>query len=462
MAKTNRYLPILIILLLGLGLRLININQSFWLDEASQANLSSLPLHQIWYGRGGDFHPPLFYFLVHTWLIFGRSEIWLRTLPLTFGIANIFIIYLLARDLFPQMESKIRYLSALLLAISPFHIYYSQELRMYSLLCLLGTMSMYFFFRRRYLLLSVFNTLLLYTHYSAIFLIATQLIYVVMYSRKELKSFTFSFLLSAFSYLPWLPQFYRQLNSGLNIDTYLPGWRQVLSISPLKAFPVIVFKLVAGRISFISRIVYGIYIVFVFTVTFLALVISPRPKRQLVIWVFFPVILLLLTSLALPQNQPFRVIYVLPGFILLFARACIRYPKLIVTLVCYIFIVGDIAYFTRPRLQRENWRDASAFLSRQQTAVVVKFSDRFAPLAWYAPDLPVVGPVSTFPAAYQPVFEKLGPALATSTRVYLLQYLTDLTDPHREVDRVIENLGFSQTKIHDFSGVGFIYEYSRQ
>ena len=283
-----------------------------------------------------------------------------------------------------------------------------------------------------------------------------------MYSRKELKSFTFSFLLSAFSYLPWLPQFYRQLNSGLNIDTYLPGWRQVLSISPLKAFPVIVFKLVAGRISFISRIVYGIYIVFVFTVTFLALVISPRPKRQLVIWVFFPVILLLLTSLALPQNQPFRVIYVLPGFILLFARACIRYPKLIVTLVCYIFIVGDIAYFTRPRLQRENWRDASAFLSRQQTAVVVKFSDRFAPLAWYAPDLPVVGPVSTFPAAYQPVFEKLGPALATSTRVYLLQYLTDLTDPHREVDRVIENLGFSQTKIHDFSGVGFIYEYSRQ
>ena len=32
----------------------------------------------------------------------------------------------------------------------PVHIYYSQEFRSYSLLCLLGTISMYYFYKKRY------------------------------------------------------------------------------------------------------------------------------------------------------------------------------------------------------------------------------------------------------------------------------------------------------------------------
>src|SRR3972149_7055176 len=84
----KRNTSILILILgLGLGLRLWGVNQSLWLDEASQAQQSVLPIKQIWSGRVGDFHPPLFYLMAHAWR-----------------------------------------------AINPFHIYFSQEFRINSLL----------------------------------------------------------------------------------------------------------------------------------------------------------------------------------------------------------------------------------------------------------------------------------------------------------------------------------------
>src|SRR3989344_7873468 len=115
--------PLLLVILLGLVLRLIKIDQSFWLDEASQAQLSLLPLSQIWFGRVGDFHPPLFYFLSHFWLQLGRSEVWLRLLPVSFGVATIYVLHLFGQKL------KLGILPAFLLSIAPFHIYYSQEFR---------------------------------------------------------------------------------------------------------------------------------------------------------------------------------------------------------------------------------------------------------------------------------------------------------------------------------------------
>ena len=134
---------LILILILGSGLRLIKLDQSFWLDEASQAQLSSMSLSQIWSNRPGDFHPPLFYFLAHYWLQLGRSETWLRLLPISFGILNIAVIYYLAYAINPKLGLT----AAFLLAINPFHVYYSQEFRMYSLLALLGTLSMSAFYK---------------------------------------------------------------------------------------------------------------------------------------------------------------------------------------------------------------------------------------------------------------------------------------------------------------------------
>ena len=58
---------------------------------------------------------------------------------------------------------------------------------------------------------------------------------------------------------------------------------------------------------------------------------------------------------------------------MILAGAAVRFPKTFVTLVVYISIVGNVLYFTRPRLQREQWRQAIDFLRQQNITVVVKF-----------------------------------------------------------------------------------------
>ncbi len=449
----NSKITLIIVLSLAVLLRLFNLDQSFWLDEASQAQMSSLSPRAIWFDRGGDFHPPLFYLLAHFWLLFGKSEVWLRLLPVSFGVINVYIIYLLAKKVIPGQQI----LASFLLAIAPFHIYYSQEFRSYSLLCLLGTLSMYFLFQKKYMSLMIVNSLLFYTHYSSIFLLLTQLFLVPKADyKKYLIHNTLYFLLI----IPWLPQFVHQLNSGVNIDNYLPGWRNVLSLPVLKAFPVTVFKLVAGRINFLSRYLYGMYIVFVFAVTFSAFFVARAQKRFLFIWALVPVFIMMLVSFAIPQSQPFRVIFVLPAFILLMTQAGSKFPKLFLTFFIYIALTGNITYYTRPRIQREDWRGAISFLATKNMPIVIKFSGNFAPITWYNPSLPVIAAVPHYPASSQDVTSKLIP-LSTQKSVLLVDYLGELTDPNRVTDQILGEMGFVAGRVHDFSGVGFIREYHR-
>jgi uncharacterized membrane protein len=464
MAKRTHQLILIGIFLLGLILRLINLNQSFWLDEATQGQLSILPVSQIWSERSGDFHPPLYYLLIHYWATVSHSEIWLRLPSVLAGVLTIWVVYKFSKQLFPKYV-KAHYLSAFLLAIAPFHIYYSQEFRSYSLLCLLATVSMFAFYQKKYWQTGLANTLLIYTHYSGFFLIVTQLIYWIIYDRQNIKQYVLSHFLTLLIFMPWLPQFSKQLTSGIRADQYLPGWTSVLSIAPLKTFPVIIFKIIAGRINFLSRYLYGVYIVFVFAVTFTGIFFADKNRKFLLVWGFLPIFLLMTISLVLPQAQPFRIIYILPGLILLLTQACLRFPKLFITMLIYISIVGNITYFTRPRLQREQWRQAITYLrenSNGQTKILVKFSDRFSPFYWYAPDFRVDSAVSAYPATTIDVTTKIKKFLPQTESLYVLDYLGDLTDPSRVVDGVLKSSGYEENSAKDFPGVGIIRQYQKK
>ncbi len=463
MAKPIRRYLIFLILALGLALRLVNLSQSFWLDEATQGQLSALSLSQIWFGRGGDFHPPLYYLFSHYWLLVSHSEVWLRFPSIIFSLVNIYILYLFAKLLF-KTSVWAPYLAAFLLAIAPFSIYYSQEFRSYSLLCLLGTLSMYFFYRRRYFTVAFVNTLAVYTHYAAVFFIVTQFVIWFIYFRDRHRQFFLSQLILVILYLPWLPQFLRQLHSGISIKNYFPGWYQVLSVAPLKAFPVVLFKIAAGRIDFLNRYLYGLYIVSVFAIVFSGLLFAPKFRYFLLSWLFLPVFLLIIISLALPQTQPFRVIFILPALVLLLTQACLRFPRLFITLLLYIALVGNITYFTRPRLQREQWRQAISYLQSRAaptTLVAVKFTAKFSPFYWYDPSLPVAPLVSAYPAGSADLAAHLS-ALPPSVRsLYVLDYLGDLTDPRHLTAPALTAAGFSEVSAQDFSGVGIIRLYER-
>lgn len=88
------------IIILALILRFIAINQSFWLDEATSGIvIRNLNFSQIISEFSpGDFHPPLYYFALKLWyLMFGSSEIALRSLSVIFGIGSVYLAYLVGK-----------------------------------------------------------------------------------------------------------------------------------------------------------------------------------------------------------------------------------------------------------------------------------------------------------------------------------------------------------------------------
>ena len=122
-----------LILLLGIFLRLISLNQSLWLDEAIIVNATSTNsfLGMITEYSKADSHPPGFLAILWIWTkIFGTGEVIVRLPSVIFGIVTVGITYLIGKKL---RSAKLGLLAALLLAVNPLHIYYSQEARMYSL-----------------------------------------------------------------------------------------------------------------------------------------------------------------------------------------------------------------------------------------------------------------------------------------------------------------------------------------
>lgn len=145
-------LPLLsALLLLAFLLRSIFLDQqSLWADEAyslSMATRDSLQqvLNEVLAGDPNTPHTPLYYLLLMPWLnLAGTSDFALRWFSVAFGLLTVPVSYVLAKRLTGPAAAI---LVALLCALSPFLVYYSQEARMYSMAGLIAALMAYFFLR---------------------------------------------------------------------------------------------------------------------------------------------------------------------------------------------------------------------------------------------------------------------------------------------------------------------------
>jgi len=142
-----------LILLLALALRLINISgHTLWYDEAFAVLFSEKGLDAMLYGTltpvaGGaaDIHPLLYYMTLDGWMaLFGQSPAVVRLWSVLLGVATVGVMCLLGRDLFGRNTGLA---AAFITAVMPFHVQYSQEVRMYSLLALLLMLCTWCFVR---------------------------------------------------------------------------------------------------------------------------------------------------------------------------------------------------------------------------------------------------------------------------------------------------------------------------
>ena len=325
-----------LILLLGLIVRLININQSLWLDEAINVlavrDFKLFDLITIY--SPGDFHPPLYHVILWFWIrLFGTNEISVRLLSVVFGLGTLWVCYLLIKKFFSEKQAI---LSTILLATSPLHIYYSQEARMYMETAFFAIVSVYFFLNvisegkkcnlGSYIGFIISTTLLLYSEYVPYFLVLSQnLIYLpLIYTHKRLmRKWLLSLSFILLMLIPWLPYLWLQLNIAIGVARSYPLWNSVVGQASWKTVPLLITKFLIGHITIQDKLIYGITTIpLILLVGILSLNYWKAGKDN---WINKVVIKLLIYTILIPYLISFfisifayfRFIFLLPLFYLI-------------------------------------------------------------------------------------------------------------------------------------------------
>jgi len=187
---------LLALVIIGTIVRLYKLQyQSPWGDELftminTTTDKSFIEIFQI---LKNDVHPPLYYYIIHCFnFIFGDTLFSARVVSVLFGICGFLSIYYLGKEL---INKKIGLIAVALLILNHFHLYHSQEARMYSMLFFTTTISFYYLIKfiknptlKSALFHSIFACLMIYTHFFALFTLLSQyliLLYFLYSFRKS-------------------------------------------------------------------------------------------------------------------------------------------------------------------------------------------------------------------------------------------------------------------------------------
>ncbi|MEZ4853128.1 glycosyltransferase family 39 protein [Flavobacterium sp.] len=194
--KNNYWL--IVILILGSILRFYNIDfQSIWLDEIHTMNEAN-PNHSILQVYNSVYNaeqmPPLYFIIINIlFKIFGYTSFVLRAFSAICGIASIYSTYLLSKEFF---NKNVALISAVLISINYFGIYYSQDGRPYTFLYLFTTISFLFLVKfiktpniKNSFLYGLFTALMIYGHFFALFILFSQvltlLFFIILVNNKD-------------------------------------------------------------------------------------------------------------------------------------------------------------------------------------------------------------------------------------------------------------------------------------
>ena len=218
--------------LLALALRLLSLDQSLWGDEGF-----------TWIVTGRDsvggvvdavrssyeVTPPLYF--VFAWLFrrLGDTPEMIRAPSVLAGTALVPVVFVLGSR---TLGWRVGLLASALLALSPIAIYYSVEARNYSLLALILALSTLVLLRATtkgasrwwWLAFSLLTALAVYTHYTSVFVISGQFLWVLLFRRSHALWLLASGLLVAALFVPWLPELERDTGAlgSVAIDRLYP------------------------------------------------------------------------------------------------------------------------------------------------------------------------------------------------------------------------------------------------
>lgn len=356
------------ILAMGAVLRFYHLDyQSLWLDELYSivpTNPDNSLGDVIDYAKGDQ--PPLFFIYIHyVFKIFGYTELVGRAACALVGLAGIIAIYFLGKECFGKATGVF---AALITSVNYFHIYYSQELRFYSMAFLMALLSYLFFIRAfkrgklsDYFAYVISTIGLLYTHYYGLIIFGTQIFVFLMLLlyKRDMRFLILSFISGALvivAYTPWLPTIMNDLGTSLS-------WIK----KPEPYFVAQYFYDYTGKDAFTSLLL--VVLIFQFCKTFVRSVLSQETRNVfliLITWILLSYLVPYIRSILIsPVLSNRYTIVTLPALIVLFAigwseikNSKWRYSLSILLVLSAII---NLIYFRQhyTRLQKDQFREAS-------------------------------------------------------------------------------------------------------
>ncbi len=217
--SANVVLALLVVVILVSVLVRLHSASVLWLDESLSIEIARRPVPQLLEALRRDGSPPLYYLVLHVWMIlFGESATATRALSTVFSLAALPVMFATGRRL---GGSTVAWGALLLLAVNPFAVRYATETRMYALvqlLALLGVLAVLRALERpsylRLLLVAVLSGSLALTHYWALFLLAATglvLVGLSLSGRSAARRVLVALVAGGILFAPWIPDFLFQV-----------------------------------------------------------------------------------------------------------------------------------------------------------------------------------------------------------------------------------------------------------
>jgi uncharacterized membrane protein len=220
----------------ALGLRLFRLDREpLWFDEAYTALAVVKPVGEIFALLHGEGNAPLYYLVMHAWTaIFGDGPFALRLVSALFATAAIPVLYWIGARMFSRRAGLI---AAGLAAVSPLHIHYAQEARMYGMMPLFAVVVVCAFHRlfaapswQSTAGLALTAMAGLYLHYYVLFILPLGALALLAPEPRRAVAFTAAALILAVAgFAPWLPILFHQ-QSGYSYQ-WVPVWWEKHSLA---------------------------------------------------------------------------------------------------------------------------------------------------------------------------------------------------------------------------------------
>lgn len=466
-----RYLLLIILLLLAYALRVNNLgNQSLWWDELKTLERATLPIKDMLVDLiSKRNHMPLYFFIMRSWVLFtGQSAFTLRYFSLVWGLLSVAEMYRLGRMIGGQAVAVV---SALLMAVAPFHVWYSQEARMYTMLPFALLVANDFFLqalrnRNRFYWVGYGIAMLsaTYIHYFALFIFAAHYAFFALHIRQLRQAAVRWFIVTAA--VGGLTIIWMGVVAGTSgYAESVPGW--IGKISWLD--PLLTIWNFSSGFGLLPMDILGLGLVILYGLAFLislSLLRHNTPRghvfRLLFLWFIVPFTITFFVSLdwrtTIQSDFSFYMdrylIIIMPPFLLLTAwglvsLACGR-NKLLVSLMAFVFVVtftSQFSFHNKPEYARKDWLNAFAHIKQFAAPgdIIVGQENVLLPFHYYQdediPFLQIPAPDGdTITAAYDQVMtERLEVLQRNANRMWLVDVFYN-NNPHNFPDSYTANV----------------------